>query len=289
MIDRRQAAHTGCLGVGGVVDDRGRGSPGRRASRDSARDRSRHRPRVCSQPSGVSLSTGAANSAVAIASPLPCASAQHHASAAVIACGCMCSGDILRTTRTGTVRRRDRGVELRCELAAERTFEIDEVDDRRDARLLLALDHLGDDRGCTGRDLRERRCRCLSEQHDRERQRGDRWNRRSRRARATAAACARRRRSSPRARSRSDPRSCRACTTRRSRTPGSRSRRSPRPPPPSARTVRSRGRSTNASAIITAKNARPSTGIGTPSGCAHAEARTVAQPDSAQNVGSAAT
>jgi len=59
--------------------------------------------------------------------------------------------------------------------------------------------------------------------------------------------------------------------------------------PAIARTVRSRGRSTNASAIITAKKPRPSTGIGTPSGWAHAEARTVAQPDSAQNVGSAAT
>jgi len=36
------------------------------------------------------------------------------------------------------IRGRDRGVELRCEFAAERTFEIDEVDDRRDPGLLLA-------------------------------------------------------------------------------------------------------------------------------------------------------
>ena len=55
-------------------------------------------------------------------------------------------------------------------------------------------------------------------------------------------------------------------------------------PPAIASPRRSRGASTKLSPIAAAKNAMPSTGIGTPSGWAHAEARTVSQPDSAQNV-----
>ena len=55
--------------------------------------------------------------------------------------------------------------------------------------------------------------------------------------------------------------------------------------PAIARIRRSRGASANPSAIAAVKNAMPSTGIGMPSGCAHADSRTVAQPASAQNVG----
>ena len=58
----------------------------------------------------------------------------------------------------------------------------------------------------------------------------------------------------------------------------------PHAPPASASARRRRGRGHTQSASIAAKYAIPSSGIGTPSGWLHADARTVAQPVSAQNV-----
>jgi hypothetical protein len=57
--------------------------------------------------------------------------------------------------------------------------------------------------------------------------------------------------------------------------------------PPSAAVLRTRAaRGANASKTsIVAKNAAPTSGVGMPSGCDHADARTVAQPVSAQYAG----